>query len=142
MVFDAEGSLHQLIGVSFDKEKEFFRISPDTALHFMQQIARNNPLYKVVVHPDLESAVEKKKSSMTTFSMLDIPVGSRIFMSRNGQTIECEVADDKNTILYKGEKTTVSAVAKLVLGYGINGFSVFMYEHETLWQRRERLMKS
>lgn len=139
LVFVAESSLHQLMGFSITKEKEFFRMSPEKALQYMRVLAPNNPSYKIVVHPDLETATEKKQSSSTTFSLLQIAPGSTLSWYHGEERIDCQVFDGSNVVIYNGQKTTVSAIAKEKLGYNVNGYRVFEYEDETLWDRRKRL---
>lgn len=133
-----EQSLHKLLGIDYSQEKEFFRTSPDVVLRFFEGLAVVDPDFSFVEHPDVETKEEKKKAQATSFGMLGVPVGARLVLSRDSSVV-CEVVDDKNQVSFGGKTYAISALACEKLGYSVNGFAVFMYEDETLWDRRLRL---
>jgi hypothetical protein len=51
----------------------------------------------------------------------------------------CTVADDKNQVLYNGEKYSLSVIARLFCGYTVSGYQKFTYNGELLYDRRQRL---
>lgn len=142
-VFLVESNIHKLIGFSNDKEKEFFRMSPEKAYNYFEIVKSFNPTFELVKFPDLETKAEKKKRSSTTFGLLGIPVGAVLAFSPD-RSVTCTVENDKNSVMYKNEKTTLSAIACDLTKNSVNGFDFFVwpdseYPDETLWERRLRL---
>jgi len=72
------------------------------------------------------------------FKMVDIPVGAELVFSRD-ENIKAKVVDNRN-IEFNGETTNLSNAAQEVLGvdYGVAGTDYWMYEGETLDERRRR----
>ena len=70
--------------------------------------------------------------------MLNIPVGSELVYVNNPDVV-CTVADKTNKVKYKGEMYSISGLAVELRGYNVNGYLCFMFEDETLWERRQRL---
>lgn len=144
LVFVAEKSLHNLIKLSYDKEKEYFRMSPEQVLEYFQILAPNNPKYRVVTVPELDDTAAAEKVKTTTFEMLGIEPGTTLYYVFD-DTFTCTTADKKNKVLHNGKETTLSGLAKSDLNYvAISGFKIFSLEPqgETLWDRRLRLEKN
>lgn len=80
----------------------------------------------------------RKKRSIFNFSMVDIPVGAELVFSRD-ENIKAMVVDNRS-IEYNGEITSLSSSAQKILGYvyGVAGTDYWMYEGETLDERRRR----
>lgn len=79
----------------------------------------------------------------TTFVELKIPVGATLVFKDN-QYITATVIDDwRGYIEIEGETTSVSKSAKEILNLNensqINGNRYWMYEGETLYDRRKRM---
>mgnify|MGYP003571253640 CR=1 FL=1 len=139
-VMNVERGLQTFLGYSFQKEKEFFRTSPDRVLKYFETAQLLNPAYEIIKGEDLEdeSQTDKEKSAATTFALLDLPVGSKLVYTMDSNVV-CEVADKSNHVIYKGQKYTISGLAVKLCGYNVNGYTRFMFEDETLWKRRQRL---
>lgn len=139
-VMNVERGLQTFLGYSFQKEKEFFRTSPDRVLQYFETARLLNPAYEIIKGEDLEdeSQTETEKSAATTFALLDLPVGSKLVYTKDS-SIVCEVADKSNHVTYEGQKYTISGLAVKLCGYNVNGYTRFMFEDETLWKRRQRL---
>ena len=73
------------------------------------------------------------------FNMAKIPVGAELIFSRD-ENIKAKVIDN-HFVEYDGEKTSLSSSAQKILGfdYGVAGTDYWMYEGETLDERRKRL---
>jgi hypothetical protein len=71
--------------------------------------------------------------------MVDIPVGAELVFSRD-ENIKVKVIDNRS-VMVNGEKTSLSTSAQKILGYdyGVAGTFYWMYEGETLDERRRRL---
>jgi hypothetical protein len=139
-VMNVERGLQTFLGYSFQKEKEFFRTSPDRVLKYFETAQLLNPAYEIIKGEDLEdeSQTETEKSAATTFALLDLPVGSKLVYTKDSNVV-CEVADKSNHVIYEGQKYTISGLAVKLCGYNVNGYTRFMFEDETLWKRRQRL---
>ena len=73
------------------------------------------------------------------FKMVNIPIGAELVFSRD-ENIKSRVADNK-MIDFNGHITSLSASAQKILGYdyGVQGTAYWMYDGETLDERRRRL---
>lgn len=138
-----ESDLHEMLGETFDKEKEFFRTTPEIVFSYFQRISRHNKEFKLTKHHE-EVEPDDSKSVPTTFEMLQIPVGS-VLRYKKDETVECIVKDNKNLVQFGGTVSSISAVAKLLLqAKSARGYDYFIWPdsdkpNETLTQRRERL---
>ena len=139
-VLNVERGLQKFLGYSFQKEKEFFRTSPERVLDFFENACLLNPVYEIIKGEDLEeeSLTDTEKSAATNFALLDLPIGSKLIFTRDN-SIVCEVADNQNHVIYEGEQYTISGLAVKLCGYNVNGYTRFMFEDETLWKRRQHL---
>lgn len=138
-----EKNLHKLLSKSITQNKEFFRTSTSEVLEFFQSFVETNPALELVMG-DGKSKKAKKRNAPTTFEMLQIQEGAEL-VYKSDSSIRCKVVNDKNTVLYNGEHTTLSAIAmKQNGGKPVNGFDLFIYSasdhpNETLSERRVRL---
>lgn len=137
---DIETILHFFLSREFRQTKEYFVASVPEVEKCFKYIEIINPRIKY----SLYKSTTKEKSRQTTFEMLRIPVGAELAF-KTDDSIRCKVVDNKNTVLYNGEHTSLSAIAmKQNNGKPVNGFERFVYpasDHpkETLWKRRQRL---
>lgn len=139
-VTKVERAMHEFLGFSYSKEKEFFKASPDEVVRFFKTMEALDDDFLFQLHPDMETSAEKEKSKQTNFKMLGIPVGAVLSCPRIPE-VSCVVEDESNQVSCDGQSYSISALACEKLGYNVNGYRVFAYEDETLWQRRIRLEK-
>ena len=151
-----DNSLHAREQLSNGKvrEREFFRISPETAFGIFSDIAvlRNDRSSLNAYAPTQEEAQEEElteisiKRSNNSFALLGIPVGDEVTFLFD-DSLTARVVNDKNKVEYCGEGYTVSALAVklLVEGQGwsenthANGWRYFVKDGITLSELRERV---
>lgn len=145
-VKDAQFAERQLHDAFLDhrvrSSREFFEISPERAVSALKlaEIENVTPKKDFVETPEDQQALNqaRKKRSIFNFSMVDIPVGAELVFSRD-ENIKAMVIDNRS-IEYNGETTSLSSSAQKILGYnyGVAGTDYWMYEGETLDERRRR----
>ncbi len=104
------------------REREFFKISPETAYGIFKDISNlrgdfdSLKLYKPTCDEmkELEIAENKSKRANSSFKLLNIAVGEKISFLYD-DNIEAEVIDEKNHIKYDGDKYTVTGLASKIL---------------------------
>lgn len=137
---EVEKALHFFLADKRTKKREFFTITPSEAEKYFKYVESINPRLKY----SLYKGPGKKRAKPTTFKMLNIPIGAELVF-KSDDSIRCQVYDDKNSVTFNDEITTLSALAvKKNNGNPINGFTMFIYPesdlpNETLWERRCRL---
>ena len=146
-VKDAQFAERQLHDAFLDhrvrSSREFFEISPERAVAALKlaEIENVTPKKDFVETPEDQQALNqaRKKRSIFNFSMVDIPVGAELVFSRD-ENIKAMVIDNRS-IEYNGEITSLSSSAQKILGYnyGVAGTDYWMYEGETLDERRKRM---
>ena len=74
------------------------------------------------------------------FAMVDIPIGASLQWADNSQ-IEAQVADDRTAVIYEGATYALSTLAQKLKQWKRtpSGTPYWLYEGETLQERRERL---
>lgn len=84
----------------------------------------------------------KERKANATFSMLDIPIGAKLTFQGDSE-IECEIANGQTGVTYEGTEYTLSALATQLKGtpYYVQGLRHWVYEEETLLQRRDRMLE-
>lgn len=123
--------------------REFFKIDPERVVAAIRRIQLQDVTPKdfINISKEQEKELEKEKSirSRFDFAHYQIPVGSTICFSRDN-TILAKVLEN-NKIELNGETTSLSASAQKLLGYkiGVAGTLYWMYEGETLDERRRRM---
>jgi hypothetical protein len=146
-VRDAAFVEHQLHD-AFDNNRinprrEFFQIAPERVVSALKlaEIENITPKKDFVESQADQDALNqaRKIRSIFNFSMVDIPVGAELIFSRD-ENIKAKVLDNRS-IEFNGEITSLSNSAQKILGYnyGIAGTDYWMYEGETLDERRQRL---
>jgi len=123
--------------------REFFQIAPERVVSALKlaQIEDITPKNDIVEDKEDQKALNeaRERRSPFRFDMADIPYGSEIVFSRD-ENIKAKVIDNR-FIELNGEKTRLSISAQKLLGYdyGVAGTDYWMYEGETLDERRRRI---
>lgn len=149
-VKDANFVEHQLHD-AFDNNRvnprrEFFQIAPERVVAALKLAEIEN----ITPHKDLieskedreahEEALERR--GRFNFELAKIPLGAEIYFSRD-ENKKATVVDlhTAKSIELNGEKTSLSTTAQQLLGvaYGVAGTDYWMYDGETLDERRRRI---
>lgn len=153
-----DNSLHAREYLSNGKvrEREFFKISPETAYGIFKDVAilRGDLDWLKPYEPTAEQEEEeitntKLQRSNTSFKLLNIPVGTEISFLFNDSII-AKVVDDKNHIEYDGVQYTPTGLARKLLfeleGWAettrVNGWKYFVVGGITLNDMREQIEQS
>jgi len=150
-VKDAQFVEHQLHD-AFDNnrinpKREFFQIAPERVVSALKlaEIENITPKKDFVENQEDQQALIKARKirEKFNFNMAKIPVGAELIFSRD-ESIKAKVtdlADSRHSIEFNGKKTSLSDSAREILGYnyGVAGTDYWMYEGETLDERRKRL---
>ena len=136
------------------REREFFKISPETAYGIFKDIAiiKGNPENLKLYTPTLlqtqeqELAENKALRSRSSFKLLNIPVGDEITFLYD-DNITAKVFDEKNQVEFEGVQYSVTALAKKILieNYGwaknlsVNGWRFFAQNGITLSDLRDKI---
>lgn len=138
------------------REREFFRISAETAYGIFRDIAvlRNDAEYLKLYVPTQKQAEEEEiadissKRANNSFMLLGIPVGEKVEFLFD-ETIKATVIDDKNSLEYKNTIYSVTALARKLLsetrGWTSrhpNGWKYFVIDNVTLSDLRMRIENS
>ena len=143
----AEKLLHQTFRhAKNDWRGEFFQVEPEVVAAVLEliEIEDVTSLAPNPTEEDIEIINENVKRAERkenfTFGMVGIPIGKRLSFVDDPE-ITCEVTSDKTQILYRDEKYSISGLATKLKNsaYSVRGPLYWMYEGETLQQRRERL---
>lgn len=123
--------------------REFFELSPDRVVSALKlaEIENVTPKKDYVESSEDQQALNQARTrrAVFNFKMADIPVGAELSYV-NDENIKAKVVDNK-LIEMDGEVTSLSASAQKLLGYSyqVQGTVYWMYEGETLDERRRRL---
>jgi hypothetical protein len=124
--------------------REFFQISPERVVSALKlaEIANITPKKDYVDSQDDQKALNQVRAEIRAkfnFKMVNIPAGAELVFSRD-ENIKAKVIDNRNIEL-NNELTSLSASAQRLLGYdyGVQGTAYWMYEGETLDERRRRV---
>lgn len=122
--------------------REFFKIAPERVVAALKlaEVENITPNQDFVDSPEEQRALDRarKNRSRFNFEMVKIPVGSVLTFTRNPE-ITCRVINDTQ-IEYNGSVRSLSDTAKEILAvpYPVQGPVYWMYENETLDERRIR----
>lgn len=129
--------------------REFFELSPDRAAAALKlaELEDVTPNGNFVESKEDQVAINKAKTRRGNFSfkLLGIPKGSELIFTSGrfpapDREIKAIVVDDKHHIELDGEITTTSAAAQKLTGANsLQGSLYWMFEGETLNDRRLRL---
>ncbi|MYE54758.1 MAG: GIY-YIG nuclease family protein [Chloroflexi bacterium] len=89
---------------------------------------------------DSIDTANQRRNRRFTFEMVKIDAGANLTLAADEEII-VRVADNKNKVEHEGNEYTISRLAQELngLAYGVQGSKYWMYEGETLQERRERL---
>lgn len=145
-VKDAAFVEQQLLDAFMDhrvrSSREFFEIAPERAVAILKLVKIKNvtPKKDFVESQEDQQALNQARTRRARFNfkMVGIPVGAELVFSRD-ENIKAKVMDDRN-IEFNGKITNLSSTAQEALGvdYGVAGTDYWMYEGETLDERRRR----
>lgn len=125
------------------KDREFFEVSPERVTAALREKAIKDvtPRETYTESEEDKAALNKARVNRDRFNfkMVDIPVGAELVFSRD-ENIKAKVVDNRN-IEFNGEVTSLSNSAQKILGYDykVAGTLYWMYEGETLDERRRRI---
>lgn len=143
-----EGKLHVAFGdFRVRSSREFFRVDPFRVKAALEIAAISDvtPRADVLTEPSDAEALEANAARAGRFRMsqADVPVGATLTFARD-ENIKAAVVDD-TTIEFEGKRTSLSSAALISirrLGYdwkAIQGAMYWVYEGETLLERRDRI---
>ncbi|MDQ5927632.1 MAG: hypothetical protein QG633_70 [Patescibacteria group bacterium] len=144
---DVEKLLHDaFLNNRVRSNREFFEIAPERIVSAIKlaEIENITPKKDFVESEEDQKALNeaREKRSAFNFGMVNIPIGSEIVFV-NDENIRAKVVklSGKRSIEFNGEMTSPSTAAQKVLGYAYNvqGTVYWMYQGETLDERRRRL---
>ena len=126
-------------------KREFFRVAPERVVAALKlaEIENLTPKKDFVESKEDQEALDtaRKIRSRFNFEMVKIPVGAELYFSRD-ENIKAKVIDTHaaNSIEFNGKKTSLSRSAQKILGYqyGVAGTDYWMFDGETLDERRRR----
>ncbi len=126
--------------------REFFEISPERVVSAIKlaEVENVTPKKDFVESEEDQKALNqaREKRSAFNFGMVNIPIGAEIAFV-NDENIKAKVVklSGKRSIEFNGELTSPSTAAQKILGYPYNvqGTVYWMYQGETLDERRRRL---
>lgn len=151
-----DSSLHarELLNNGRVREREFFKISPETAYGVFKDVAmlRNDKENLKIYAPTLEQSQEEEIAESQTrrgnnsFKRLNIHIGDEISFFAD-ENITAEVVNDKNKVCYNGKEYTVTALARKLLvetqGWSknahLNGWRYFVKDGITLSELRRQI---
>lgn len=138
-----EHQLHDAFDDSrINPKREFFQISPERVVAALKLAEMENitPKKEFIDTKEDQQALHQARArrSIFKFSMVEIPIGAELIFSRD-ENQKAKVIDDRS-IEFNGEITSLSTSAQKILGYdyGVAGTDYWMYEGETLDERRRR----
>lgn len=140
-----EHQLHDAFdGNRVNPRREFFYIAPERVVAALKlaEIENVTPKNDFVETKEDQKALNEAREikEKFNFGMVDIPIESELIFSGN-ENFKAKVVALKGqkTIEFNGEITSLSLAAKEILGYEhVNGTNYWMYEGETLNERRNR----
>jgi hypothetical protein len=144
---EVEDALHEAFGdVRVRRSREFFRIAPERTVKLLRLLGTDvTPSQDFVDTPDDQRALDEARTRRPVFNfeMVGIPVGAVLTFDYD-ETITCIVAD-RRKVTYQGMTTSLNDASLKALatkGYvwkAVQGPAVWLYEGETLDERRSRL---
>ena len=128
-------------------QREFFKVDPERVVVALKRVEIRDVTPKSLQASIPNSTEEEKKEveekkkvrSKFDFKKYDIPVGSEIIYSRDS-SIKAKVLAN-NKIELNGKETSLSKSAQELLGYnyGVAGTLYWMFQEESLDERRRRI---
>jgi hypothetical protein len=144
-----EKKIHYIFGEQrVRKNREFFAVDPNRVKAAIELVAIEEvtpQLQNTLEEEDDKSLSKNERRSPMRFSLLQISQGAILKFARD-ENITCQVVDDKH-VLFEGKTTSLSSAASQLLkriGWRtiqVQGPLFWMYEDETLSERRDRIEK-
>ncbi|MCR4275502.1 MAG: GIY-YIG nuclease family protein [Candidatus Wolfebacteria bacterium] len=138
-----ENQLHDAFDDSrINPRREFFQIGPERVVAALKlaEIENITPKKEFIDDKEDRQALHQARArrSVFKFSLVDIPIGAELAFSRD-ESKKAKVINDR-AIEFDDEKTSLSTSAQKILGYdyGVAGTDYWMYEGETLDERRRQ----
>jgi len=125
--------------------REFFEIAPERVVSALKlaEIENVTPKKDFVESEEDQKAINEARTRRTifNFTMVNIPIGAELVFSRD-ENVKATVVDNRS-VMFNGEIISLSTSAQKILGvdYGVAGTDYWMYEGETLDDRRRRIEK-
>lgn len=126
--------------------REFFEITPDRVVSALKLAELENvtPGRDFVETEEDQKALDeaRERRAVFNFKMVDIPIGAQLQFVDDDEKIATVIQQNgQYTIEFEGEHTSPSAAAKKIRGtsYPLQGTLYWMYEGETLDERRRRM---
>lgn len=121
--------------------REFFKMNPERVVAIIKLVETENvtPKRDLLENSDVTEELNKIYTKRFNFNSVDIPIGSELIFTRN-KNIKARVAKNSNIEL-NGEVKSLSRAAQDLLGvnYPVQGPIFWIYEDETLDERRRRM---
>lgn len=121
--------------------REFFKMNPERVVAILKLIEIENvtPTQNLDSQPEVKEELEKIYTKRFNFTAVNIPVGAELTFTRDKNIVAKVISG--NNIAYKGDVKSLSKAAQEALGvaYPVQGPIFWMYEDETLDERRERI---
>jgi len=123
--------------------REFFEVSPERVVSALKLAELENltPRKDYVETAEDQQALNQARTrrALFNFKMANIPIGAELSYA-NDENIKAKVVDNR-LIEFEGQITSPSAAAQKLLGYPyqVQGTVYWVYEGETLDERRRRL---
>ena len=129
--------------------REFFNIDPERVVAALKlaEVENITPKEDIVESAEDQRSLNEARQirSRFNFDMVNIPVGSELYFSRNNEVKAVVVGrTGSETIEFNGQRTSLSKAAQEVLGYNsaVSGTAYWSYDGETLDGRRQRIEES
>ena len=115
------------------RNREFFQ---EVAPHRVKAVLKLVEIADATPREEATPAVEEPRAPKFRFSLVNIPNGATLHWADNNQ--ETCIVDNDTHILYKDQRTTISAAAKELKGWSAaQGSLYWMYKDKTLQEWRE-----
>lgn len=144
-----EKRIHYVFGEQrVRNNREFFRVDPNRVKAALELVSLGEvtpQMQNILADEEDEALLRNERRSAFRFSLVNISVGSVLRFARD-ENITCEVVDDKN-VMFNGQVTSLSAAASELLkqrgwrSTQVQGPLFWMYDEETLSERRDRIEK-
>ncbi|MEX0616636.1 MAG: GIY-YIG nuclease family protein [Candidatus Woykebacteria bacterium] len=126
--------------------REFFQIAPERVVAALKlaEVENITPKKDLIESKEDREAHEEalERRGRFNFELANIPLGSEIYFSRD-ESKKAKVVNlnSGKSIEYSGEVTSLSTSAQKILGvtYNVAGTDYWMYDGETLDERRRRI---
>jgi len=140
---EVEDALHEAFeDYRVNPNREFFTIAPEKVRAVLKVMALEDVTPRKIFVEKKEERVAldkaRKNRERFNFNMVKIPIGAELYFSRD-ENKKAKVIDNRS-IMFNGEAVSLSTSAQKILGvdYGVAGTDYWMYEGETLDERRRR----